>query len=98
MPPVGDLDVLLGRCGVLVCQTSQYTPDVGIVVSTCRMTGVHAPAGMVSTSSVGDVCPICPHDPAGMVPTSPVGDGCPPCLLSVRRFVRHEEKYRRLAT
>ena len=41
MPPVYDQNVPLGavRCvGVGVCQTSQCTPDVGILVSTCRMT------------------------------------------------------------
>ena len=101
MPPVYGQNVPPGavRCvGVGVCQTSQCTPDVGILVSTCRMTDVHDSAGKGSTSPVSDVCPLCPLDPAGMVPTSPVIDGCPPCPLSVLRSVRHEEKCHRPAT
>ena len=64
--------VLLYRCRRAVAWTSflagsvcwcfrhLYAPrDVGVVASTSHMMGVHAPAGMVSTSPVGDVCPPC---------------------------------------
>ena len=59
VPPVGDSDVPPGRFGVLASQESPYTPDVGVVVLTFHMRGVHAPVGMVSTSPVSVVCLLC---------------------------------------
>ena len=57
MPPVCGRDVLPGavrRSGVLACQTSRCTPDVGIPVLTCHLTGARDSAGKGSTSPVGD--------------------------------------------
>ena len=75
MLPVYGRDVLPGavrRSGVPACQTSLYTPDVEIPVSTCRLTGVRDSVGKGSTSPVGDGRPLVPLDTAGMVPLSTV--------------------------
>ena len=79
------------RSGVLVCQTSQYTPDVGIPALPYPSAGVRDSVGTVST--LPD-----PHDTAGVVPLSPVVDGYPPCHHSVPLSGHHGERSRRLAT
>ena len=88
---------MVRRSGVLVCQTSLYTPDAEIPASTYHSAGVRDSVGTVSTSPVGDGCSPAPLDTAGMVPLSPVVDGCPPCRPSVPLSGHHAERSRRPA-